>query len=123
LKRKISIYGDGKQIRDVLFIDDLVDAFRKSSSNIGKTKGGIYNIGGGPANTMSLLELLAYLEKLSGYKPTFSFSDWRAGDQKVYFSDIAKAKKDFGWEPTISQHEGVRRLYEWAKQNLAILST
>jgi CDP-paratose 2-epimerase len=121
LKRKISIYGDGKQIRDVLFIDDLVDAFRKSTANIDKTKGQIYNIGGGPANTISLLELLSYLEKISGYKPDFSFSDWRAGDQKVYFSDIVKANRDFGWEPKISQHEGIRRLYEWAKQNLMIL--
>jgi CDP-paratose 2-epimerase len=121
LKRNISIYGDGKQIRDILFIDDLVEAFNKATSNITKTKGQIYNIGGGPANTASLLELLAHLEKISGYRSSFSFHDWRAGDQKVYFSDITKAKKDFGWEPKISKHEGVRRLSEWVKQNLSIL--
>lgn len=121
LKRKISIYGDGKQIRDILFINDLINALAKATDNINKTKGQIYNIGGGPANTISLLELLAYLGKISGYRPSYSFFDWRAGDQKVYFSDITKAKKDFGWEPKVTQHEGIRRLYEWAKQNLPML--
>ncbi|MDP2918199.1 MAG: GDP-mannose 4,6-dehydratase, partial [bacterium] len=117
LDRPITIYGDGKQIRDVLFVDDLIQAFISATKMIDKTVGKIYNIGGGAENTMSLLELIAYLEEMLGKKIAYTFSDWRPGDQPVYVSDIRKAKEEFGWEPTISVKEGVERLADWVSRN------
>lgn len=117
LDRSLTIYGDGKQIRDILFVDDLVRAFEYATENIGKIKGRIYNIGGGPSNTISLLELIDYLEDLLGKKIEYSFDDWRPGDQKVYYTDVSKAKEDFGWVPEVSKEEGIRRLFYWAIEN------
>jgi len=111
-----TIYGDGKQVRDVLHIDDLIEAFEKSAKNIKKTRGQAYCIGGGKFN-LSLLELFDLLEKISGKRIKYVFSDWRSGDQKVYISDISKAKKDFNWSPKISPEEGVKKLYNWISQN------
>ena len=117
LNKPITIFGDGKQIRDILYVDDLIGAFESAISNIEKTKGKIYNIGGGPKNTMSLLMLISRLEKLLAKKIKYSFSDWRAGDQRVFVSDISKAKKDFNWEPKISVEQGVKNLFLWVKDN------
>ncbi|MBN2518222.1 MAG: GDP-mannose 4,6-dehydratase [Candidatus Altiarchaeota archaeon] len=111
--RPLNIYGDGKQIRDILFIDDLVNAFDLATKNINKTKGRIYNMGGGPENTISLLELLDYLKQISGRGIKTNFSDWRPGDQKVYYSDIRKAGEELGWEPRVSKKDGIKRLYDW----------
>lgn len=111
-----TIYGNGKQVRDVLYVDDLIQAFEKASKNIKKTKGQAYNIGGGKFN-LSLLELFDFLEKISGKRIKYVFANWRPGDQKVYISDISKAKKDFGWSPQISPKEGVEKLYNWISQN------
>jgi len=113
--RPIVIYGDGKQVRDVLYIDDLVRAFELVSQNIKKTRGKVYNIGGGTKNTMSLLELLDLLKKL-GLNPKYKFNEWRSADQKVYISDIKKTK-EFGWEPNVSPEEGVKKLLNWVKEN------
>lgn len=111
----LTIYGDGKQVRDVLFITDLVRAFDLVYQRREKTSGKIYNIGGGPANTLSLLELLGMLETLLGRKIAVKYSGWRPGDQKVYISDITKSRKDFGWKPEVSSKEGVEKLYQWVK--------
>ncbi len=113
--RSITIYGDGKQVRDVLDIDDLIKAFQLSLKNIARTKGEIYNIGGGRENSISLLKLIAKLEKLIGKKIPYAFANWRPGDQKIYISDIKKAKKDFGWSPKIKVDEGLKRLLNWIK--------
>lgn len=113
--RPIVMYGNGKQVRDVLFIEDLVRAFDLVCQNIDKTKGKAYNIGGGPKNTMSLLELLDLLKGF-GLTPEYTFDDWRPADQKVYISNVRKAT-EFGWEPKISPEDGVKRLLEWVKQN------
>lgn len=110
----LSIYGDGCQVRDILFVDDLVRAFVLASDQIEQTRGQIYNIGGGPANTISLLELIAELERLAEHEIPVKFSDWRPGDQRIYVSDIRKAT-EFGWQPAISKQEGVRRLVEWLR--------
>ncbi len=115
--KKITLYGNGKQVRDVLFIDDLVNAFELAHKNISRTKGQVYNIGGGPKFTLSLLELLDEIEMHLGKKIPFSYGDWRPGDQYIFVCDISKMKKDTGWEPKVSQKEGVKRLVEWTKEN------
>ena len=120
LGKPITIYGDGKQIRDVLFIDDLIKAFELAYKNRNKTAGQIFNIGGGPENTMSLHELIESLEKQKGEKIPVSYDDWRPGDQKVFVGNITKAKKQFGWEPTVSPNQGVEKLYKWVMDNVQL---
>jgi len=114
--QKITIYGNGKQVRDVLFIDDLVRGYDMAVSNPA-TYGKIYNIGGGHKNTMSLLELISFLEEFFNKKISYSFSDWRPGDQPVFVCDISKAKKEFDWEPVVGVKDGVKKLSEWIKDN------
>lgn len=121
LGKPITIYGDGKQIRDVLFIDDLIKAFELAYKNRKKAMGQIFNIGGGPENTLSLHELIAYLEKLKGKKISLSYDTWRPGDQKVFIGNISKAKLDLGWEPTIKPEKGVKMLYNWVNDNKKML--
>jgi CDP-paratose 2-epimerase len=119
LNKPMTIYGDGKQVRDLLFVSDVVaayDAFLKSN-----LKHAVFNIGGGPNNTLSILELLDTLETLTGKKVTPSFSDWRPSDQKVYISDIRKVSSTLAWKPLISPKQGVKRLVDWADKNKEIL--
>lgn len=117
LNRALTIYGDGKQIRDVLEIKDLIGAYELAIDQIAITQGQIYNIGGGPNNQLSLLELICYLEELLGKKITYQFAEWRAGDQKIFVADISKAKKDFAWEPKITYTDGIKGLVEWIEEN------
>jgi len=109
----ISIYGDGKQVRDVLFVEDLVDAFLLAQKHIATLSGQAFNIGGGPENTTSLLELLDLIGEFQGQKIPMNFGDWRPGDQHYYVSDIRKFKKATGWYPKHSVPEGVAKLYRW----------
>lgn len=118
LKRPITIYGDGKQVRDVLFVDDLIKGYQLAIEKIDSVKGEIFNIGGGPKQTLSLLELIDWLEKKTGRAIEHRFAAWRPGDQEVYISNIAKAKRLLGWQPTITVSEGVERLYQWVVDNL-----
>jgi CDP-paratose 2-epimerase len=113
----VVIYGDGKQVRDVLYIDDLMAAFDLAIAAISKTKGQAFNIGGGPQNTLSILELLQLLEQHFGRKIKCSFSEWRPGDQLAYISSIKKAERHFGWEPRVSPAAGLSKLLDWLKQN------
>ncbi|MAG16011.1 nucleoside-diphosphate sugar epimerase [Candidatus Woesearchaeota archaeon] len=115
LGKPITIYGDGKQVRDVLYVSDLIELYDKFiNSNV---KHGVYNTGGGKENTMSLLELLEILKKLTGKESSLSFSDWRPSDQKVFIADISKAGHELGWAPKIKPEEGVQKLVDWAKEN------
>lgn len=113
----VTIYGDGKQVRDVLFADDLINAYELARQNISKTRGQVYNIGGGVNNKLSLLNLLSQLENLSGKKIMPKFAGWRQGDQKVCIMDTSKAERDFGWKPQINPKEGVAQLYKWIDEN------
>lgn len=115
LGKPLTIFGDGKQVRDVLFVTDLVKAFDLGAKNINKSRGKAYNIGGGPTNTLSLLELLQLLEGF-GLNPQYDFAEWRPSDQKVYISDISEGL-EFGWKPEISAEKGIKNLYEWIKEN------
>jgi CDP-paratose 2-epimerase len=117
LGRPVTLYGDGKQVRDVLFIDDLLDAFDAAAANIDRTRGQVYNIGGGPQNLMSLRELLDYLGDKQERPVAYQQADWRPGDQRVYVSDIRKAKEDFGWAPRTCVKQGLDRLYNWVSSN------
>ncbi|MDH7507802.1 MAG: NAD-dependent epimerase/dehydratase family protein [Methanomassiliicoccales archaeon] len=113
--RKITIYGDGKQTRDILFVEDLVRAFDYFMNR--GPKHGVYNIGGGKENTVSLIELIDLIERRSGRRFDMVFSSWRPGDQKVYISDISKARSEFDWQPLIGVKEGVNRVYDWVESN------
>lgn len=116
--KPISIYGDGKQVRDVLYIEDLMNVYDAAIKNIEVAAGQVYNIGGGPQNTLSVwAQFGPLLEKLTGHPIPVSYGDWRPGDQRIYVSDIRKAQNDLGWSPRISVEEGVTRLYQWVSQN------
>ena len=112
-----TIYGDGKQVRDILHVDDLIASFHAAYENIDKVKGMAFNVGGGPGNQMSLLELVAILEEKLGKKIEPSFDDWRPGDQKIYVSNIDKAKQYLGWMPAVDKVKGVDMLWQWVSEN------
>lgn len=122
LGKTITIYGDGKQVRDVLFIDDLCDAYLAAFKAIGRTGGRVYNIGGGAGNQMSLRELLAFLGRFLGSPVRTKTGPWRPGDQPVFVCDIAKARRDFGWRPKVGVEEGVRRLHAWVVENRSLFA-
>ncbi len=117
LGRPITIYGDGKQVRDILFIDDLLDAYDAAFAHPDQAAGRAFNIGGGVGNVVSLLELLAFIEQRSGTKIRAGSADWRPGDQKVFISDIRRARAELGWSPKISCPEGLGLLYDWIEKN------
>jgi CDP-paratose 2-epimerase len=116
--RPITIYGDGKQVRDVLHVDDLLDAYDAAIEKIDLASGRVYNIGGGPENVMSVwAEFGPMLERLLGRKIEVARGDWRPGDQKVFYADIRKAERELGWKPQIDVKRGVERLFEWVREN------
>jgi CDP-paratose 2-epimerase len=113
-KRPFTIYGDGMQVRDVLDARDLSDLYATVIENIDKTRGEIYNVGGGPPNQRNLLEVIERIGSLTKTKPDYTFSDWREGDQTFYVSDITKANVDLGWVPHIPFDQGLGDLVRWA---------
>jgi len=113
--KHLTIYGDGKQVRDLLYIDDLVNVLCGVVRKIKITSGQVYNVGGGPSNAISVWrEFGPMLKKVIGSLPKTTYKTWRAGDQPIYISDITKISKDLGWTPKINLEEGVRRLVAWA---------
>lgn len=121
--KPITIYGDGKQVRDVLFVDDLLDAYDAALANLDKAAGQIYNVGGGPSNTLAVwAEFGPKLEILLGKKIDVGWGDWRPGDQPVYISDITKIRRELGWEPRVGVDEGIRRLFDWVVANRTLFA-
>lgn len=116
--KPITLYGNGKQVRDVLFVDDLVDAYVKAVENIDTAKGQTYNVGGGINNSISLIEFIDILNILLPKKMEFNSDDWRPGDQPIFICDISKMKSDLKWKPKTGVNRGVELLYNWVKDNL-----
>lgn len=121
--KNITVYGNGKQVRDVLHVSDLIELYMSVIDNIEICSGKIYNVGGGIDNTLSLLELLDLLKTKLNKNIQYSFSDWRPGDQKIYISDIENIKKDIGWEPKINVIEGLNLMFDWIIDNKQIFKT
>ena len=113
--KPITIYGDGKQVRDVLEVSDLVELYDIALSNIHRFKGEEFNVGGGPQNKVSLLEHVSFLEKTLGKSINIEFDEWRPGDQRVYVSDIRKLM-GLGWEPSTDVNTGTLRLLDWVRE-------
>ena len=111
----ITIYGDGKQVRDVLYVQDLVAAFHGFLQS--KISHGVFNIGGGLHNALSLIELLDLIREITSRNPDLRYEDWRPADQKIYISDIRKAKEMLHWMPKVSPLEGVKRVVSWVLEN------
>jgi CDP-paratose 2-epimerase len=118
--RPITLYGDGCQIRDLLFVEDLVDALCRAREALPEISGEPFNIGGGPQRTISLLELLEMLRGMHGALPEVSKERWRTGDQRYYVSDTRKFAAATGWEPRHSVQQGVQKLYDWLRESMKV---
>ena len=119
--RQITIFGDGKQVRDVLHVDDLLNAYDLAIARIDVARGRIYNMGGGVRNVLAVwAEFGPLLEKLLGKQIEVARADWRPGDQRVFYADVRKADLELGWEPRINLQEGIRALFGWVKENRAL---
>lgn len=116
----ITIYGDGKQVRDLLYIDDLIDALLCAEDHLPQISGQVFNIGGGPGNTISLLELIEQIKALDGSPPIVANGPWRVGDQRWYVSNFDKFERATGWRPKTMIENGLRQLYEWIARNCAV---
>jgi CDP-paratose 2-epimerase len=112
-EQPITLYGDGRQVRDILFVDDLLDAMLLAIGHEACLRGNAYNMGGGPGSTVSLLEILELIGDLDGRRPDVEFGPWRVGDQRWYVSDTRRFAAATGWSPRVGVTEGVRRLHRW----------
>ncbi len=118
MRRPITIYGDGKQVRDMLWVEDLIEAYDLAIEKIDVVKGEVFNMGGGAQNTISVwTEFAPKLEKLLGETIEYARGDWRPGDQHVFYADIRKAEKDLGWKPKVGLEEGLESLFNWVMEN------
>src|SRR3989338_7453341 len=117
LNRPITIYGDGKQVRDVLYIKDLLEAYDKAIEKSNKIGGDVFNVGGGVQNQISILQFIHFLEDELDKKFDIKFKDVRAGDQKIFISNNCKIKNSLGWSPQTKWKIGVRKLIKWVKEN------
>jgi CDP-paratose 2-epimerase len=119
--KPISIYGNGKQIRDMLYVEDLLDAYDASIEHIDTVAGQVFNIGGGASNTISIwAEFGPALEKMLGRQIPIIRGDWRPGDQKVFIADIRKAARQLGWHPKVDLPTGMQILFDWIAENQAL---
>ena len=112
-RHPLTLYGDGLQVRDVLFVEDLVDAMLLAHEQIEDTAGDAFNIGGGPARTISLIELLDLVADVTGERPAFTVEPWRPADQRYYVSSTTRFERLTGWRPRVNVRQGVERLLSW----------
>jgi len=117
LGRDITIFGDGKQVRDVLHVDDLLRAYEAAIRAPDKVTQQAFNVGGGPDQILSLLDLVEMLESRLGRTIALRWDDWRPGDQQVYVSDIRKLDTALGWKPEIGVESGIAQLMGWVERN------
>ncbi len=121
MKRPIHIYGNGKQVRDLLYVGDLINAYDAAWQRLDIASGQVFNVGGGMENTLSIWsEFGPLLAELAGYKIDVTYGDWRPGDQPVFVSDNSKAKRVLGWEPATSVQGGIRKLWDWVAANRSL---
>jgi len=113
LNKPITIYGNGKQVRDLLYVTDLIEAYDKFICS--DLQHEVFNIGGGPENTTSLIEFIEELKKITKKENHVTFDDWRPSDQKVYISDISKVRNRLNWQPRTKSIEGLKRVIDWVK--------
>jgi CDP-paratose 2-epimerase len=111
--QRVTLYGDGCQVRDLLFVDDLVEALILAHTHIGRLSGRAFNIGGGPSQTTSLIELMDLIAELTGEPPAATYEDWRTADQRYYVSNTASFVEAVGWSPRVGIREGLQRLHAW----------
>jgi CDP-paratose 2-epimerase len=114
--RSITVYGDGRQVRDVLFVEDLVNALLLAQGHMPTESGEVFNIGGGPGNAISLLELIREIGGLTERAPEVAYDTWRVGDQRWYVSDTGKFARATGWQPTVTVRDGLARLAAWLQE-------
>ena len=119
----ITIYGDGLQVRDLLWVDDLTAAYLRAAERPDTVAGKAYNLGGGPAFRLSLKELIAALESRLGRTIPVGAAPARLGDQRVFYCDISRARRDLDWQPEVAPHAGVSRLLDWIGENREEVST
>ncbi len=122
LGKSITIYGNGKQVRDLLHIEDLLDAYDAAVAHSDGASGQIYNLGGGPTNQISIWrEFGPLLEAFHGSDIAVTWGDWRPGDQRIFIADIRKAARDLQWQPRIDIRTGIEDLYEWVAKHETLL--
>jgi len=122
LNRPITVYGNGKQVRDLLHVDDLLHAYKAAARQIDDVRGEVFNIGGGPQFSLSIwCEFSSILERITGEPTPVASGEWRPGDQKVFIADISKARDLLGWQPRISPEEGIQALYRWLAENRSLV--
>ena len=113
----ISLYGDGRQVRDVLAVEDLMRAFEGVRARISRTAGQVYNVGGGLKNTTSLLELIESIGAFTGHRLDYNIQPVRPGDQPIYVTDYGKLRREVGWEPQMSVKQILENIHSWWKEN------
>jgi CDP-paratose 2-epimerase len=117
-KKPITVFGNGMQVRDILYVDDLINAYERAINKISKANGEIFNVGGGVENSLSLLELLDKLEKRTGKTIAVTFAEKRPGDQDIYISNNTKIKKILGWKPSVPVEDGLEKLFTWLEESI-----
>ena len=122
LGERLTVYGDGKQVRDVLFVDDLMRLFQRLIERPGAASGEVFNVGGGPHNQLGVVELIGMLSELGGRPIPYDRAPWRPGDQRVYVSDVGKVAQTTGWAPEVSPTDGIKRLHEWVREHVGVLA-